>query len=389
MKNTALRFTSLTLSLALALGLAGCGGSSSSAASGSGAASSASSQPAEETESLDYSAGLDDNGRWEGITALDYVTLPQNYAAYPLPAEVTQVDDETIQSSLDVLPYNYATTEQITDRAVENGDQVNIDYVGSVDGVEFEGGSTGGAGTTVTAGSSNYIDDFLTQIIGHTPGETFNVEVTFPDPYQNNPDLAGKDAVFVTTINYIEETSVPELTDEFVAENLSEVYEGVATVEDVRAAITEQTIQSQIRSYFGSDDGFMTQCTFSEELPEAIIQYQSELCVEYYRQAAASNGMDFASFISLYFDGITTEEELLDVQEESILNATRQTLMLQAIAEAQDIDISDEDVSSYMSENMGVTDLTQYEATYGMPYLKNFVLNNEMLQFLADNAVRA
>ena len=388
MKNTAFRITSLTLSLALAFGLSGCGGSSSSAASGSGAASSSASSQAAQ-ESLDFSAGLDDNGRWEGITALDYVTLPENYAAYPLPAEVTQVDEEVIQSTLDTLPYNYATTEQITDRAVEDGDQVNIDYVGSIDGVEFEGGSTGGAGTTVTAGSSNYIDDFLTQIIGHTPGETFNVEVTFPDPYENNPDLAGKDAVFVTTINYIEETNVPELTDEFVAENLGDVYEGAQTVDDVRAAITEQTIRNQIINYFKSEDGFMAQCTFSEELPEAVVQYQSDLCVEYFRQAAASNGMDFASFISLYFDGITTEDELLDLQEDAILTGARQTLMLQAIAEAQDITISDEDVSSYMSENMGVTDLTQYEATYGMPYLKNFVLNNKMLEFLADNAVRA
>ena len=101
------------------------------------------------------------------------------------------------------------------------------------------------------------------------------------------------------------------------------------------------------------------------------------------------NGMDFASYIGLYFDGISTEEELLEVQEEAILVGARQTLMLQAISEAQNITISDEDVSTYMSENMGVTDLTQYEATYGMPYLKNFVLNNEMLQFLADNAVRA
>ncbi len=388
MKNTAFRITSLTLSLALAFGLSGCGGSSSSAASGSGAASSSASSQAAQ-ESLDFSAGLDDNGRWEGITALDYVTLPENYAAYPLPAEVTQVDEEVIQSTLDTLPYNYATTEQITDRAVEDGDQVNIDYVGSIDGVEFEGGSTGGSGTTVTAGSSNYIDDFLTQIIGHTPGETFNVEVTFPDPYENNPDLAGKDAVFVTTINYIEETNVPELTDEFVAENLGDVYEGAQTVDDVRAAITEQTIRNQIINYFKSEDGFMAQCTFSEELPEAVVQYQSDLCVEYFRQAAASNGMDFASFISLYFDGITTEDELLDLQEDAILTGARQTLMLQAIAEAQDITISDEDVSSYMSEEMGVPDLTQYEATYGMPYLKNFVLNNKMLEFLADNAVRA
>ena len=388
MKNTAFRITSLTLSLALAFGLSGCGGSSSSAASGSGAASSSASSQAAQ-ESLDFSAGLDDNGRWEGITALDYVTLPENYAAYPLPAEVTQVDEEVIQSTLDTLPYNYATTEQITDRAVEDGDQVNIDYVGSIDGVEFEGGSTGGSGTTVTAGSSNYIDDFLTQIIGHTPGETFNVEVTFPDPYKNNPDLAGKDAVFVTTINYIEETNVPELTDEFVAENLGDVYEGAQTVDDVRAAITEQTIRNQIINYFKSEDGFMAQCTFSEELPEAVVQYQSDLCVEYFRQAAASNGMDFASFISLYFDGITTEDELLDLQEDAILTGARQTLMLQAIAEAQDITISDEDVSSYMSEEMGVPDLTQYETIYGMPYLKNFVLNNKMLEFLAENAVRA
>ncbi|MFQ9679769.1 MAG: FKBP-type peptidyl-prolyl cis-trans isomerase [Ruthenibacterium lactatiformans] len=80
---------------------------------------------------------------------------------------------------------------------------------------KFDGGTA--SSQSVQAGSAQFIDDFLTQIIGHTPGETFDVEVTFPDPYENNPDLAGKDAVFEVTINYIEgEDVTPEFSDDFV-----------------------------------------------------------------------------------------------------------------------------------------------------------------------------
>jgi len=380
---------SLSLGAALTFGLTGCGGSSSSAPSSQAASSQPADGSAPSASQMDYSAGLDENGRWEGITALDYVTLPENYGAYPLPAEVTAVDEAGIEDSLNAIPYSYTTTEKITDRAVEDGDAVNIDYVGSVDGVEFEGGSTGGQGTTVTIGVTNYIDDFLDQIVGHTPGETFNVEVTFPDPYTNNPDLAGKDAVFVTTVNYIEKTVVPELTDEFVAQNLTETYDGADTVEELKTILTENAIQQQVYNYFSQAEGFMDQCAFSEELPEGLVDYQNKLCVSYYQRAAASNGMDFATFISAYFNGITTEEELLEIQKDAIQDASRQALMLQAIAEAEDITISDEDVSGYMAETMNVTDLTQYESNYGMPYLKNFVQNYKILDFLAENAVRA
>ena len=118
----------------------------------------------------------------EGVTALDYVTLPEDYDHIFLPADVTTATDEDIQASIDSLLAGFASYEQLTDVEVKEGDTVNIDYVGSVDGVEFDGGSTQGNGTNVVAGSTNYIDDFLTQIIGHKPGETFDVNVTFPIP---------------------------------------------------------------------------------------------------------------------------------------------------------------------------------------------------------------
>ena len=94
----------------------------------------------------------------------------------------------------------YSTDTSLT---VEDGDTVNIDYVGSVDGVEFEGGNTQGQGTDLLIGSGSYIDDFEDQLIGTHPGDQVEVTVTFPDPYQNNTDLSGKEAVFEVTVNGI------------------------------------------------------------------------------------------------------------------------------------------------------------------------------------------
>lgn len=96
----------------------------------------------------------------------------------------------------------YSTDASLT---IEVGDTVNIDYVGSVDGVEFEGGSTQGQGTDLVIGSGSYIDDFEEQLIGAHPGDEVDVYATFPDPYNNNPDLSGKEALFEVTINGIYE----------------------------------------------------------------------------------------------------------------------------------------------------------------------------------------
>ena len=95
-----------------------------------------------------------------------------------------------------------STLSTDTSLTVEDGDTVNIDYVGSVDGVEFDGGSTNGQGTDLTIGSGLYIDDFEEQLIGSHPGDTVEVNVTFPDDYSSE-DLQGQDALFEVTINGI------------------------------------------------------------------------------------------------------------------------------------------------------------------------------------------
>lgn len=155
------------------------------------------------------------------------------YKGIVVPADEYTPTDSELESEVQSVLESYKENIKVTDRAVRDGDTVNIDYVGSVDGVEFEGGNTKGAGTDVTIGVTNYIDDFLEQLIGHKPGETFNVEVTFPDPYPNNTELSGKDAVFVTTVNHISEEKYPELTDSFVAEKFAD--EGWKTVAELRA----------------------------------------------------------------------------------------------------------------------------------------------------------
>ena len=106
------------------------------------------------------------------------------------------------------------TNQTLTEGTVEDGDTVNIDYVGKLDGEEFDGGSA--EGYDLEIGSCTFIDGFEDGLIGHEIGEKVTLDLTFPDPYPNNPDLAGKPVVFDVTINAIKESQTPELNDEFV-----------------------------------------------------------------------------------------------------------------------------------------------------------------------------
>ena len=245
------------LALSLLLNV-GCGSPSAPAASSDGTSSGAVSSAPGASSAVDldsvpastllnYSIGLLDNGFFEGIRALDYVTLPK-LEGIAVPKAMQNVTEDELQAAINTMLEGYVSTDEIRDRAVKNGDLVNIDYVGRINGVAFDGGNTQGNGTVVTAGSTEYIDDFLTQIIGAKPGDTVMVEVTFPTPY-SNPDLSGKDAVFETVINYIVgDTITPELTDAFVKENLQSGY-GYTGVEDMKAKLNEQLSEDQMRTY--------------------------------------------------------------------------------------------------------------------------------------------
>ena len=346
MKKRTFKLLSLALCLAMLFTLAGCSGD----ASGSGDSSAAEGDAKYNyAGGFDYSQNIAADGRWEGVTALDYVTLPGDYEAITLPEDVTTVSDEDVQTQVDSLLASYATTVEVTDRAVEDGDTVNIDYVGSVDGVEFEGGSTQGAGTSVTIGVTSYIDDFLEQLIGHMPGETFNVEVTFPDPYENNPDLAGKDAVFVTTINYIEDSQLPEYNDAFVAENFAE-NGGYTTTAELEQAIKDSIVQNNTYNYVIT---YMNDNSTVSQVPDTMKEYQAYVMLDYYNTYASYFGMEL----------------------------NEEALILQAVAEAQGITVDTAAAQEMMGEN--------YEtavSTYGEPYVLMNTMANKVIDQLMSTA---
>ena len=255
MKKIITKAVCLLCAGALVLGAAGCSKSadSSSAASSTAAAVYGSAEDYD-YENFSYSSGLDENGYWEGVKALDYVTLPENFASLTFKRSEIEPTEEEIQSEIDSLLSDHATEKQVTDRAAADGDTVNIDYAGSVDGVAFSGGTY--SGYSLTLGSGTFVDGFEDQIVGHTPGETFDVTVTFPEGYSDSTDsegntvvLSGKKAVFSVTLNYISEKVLPELTDAWVAENYGES-DDVHTVEELKAffssALYDQNLEDAI-----------------------------------------------------------------------------------------------------------------------------------------------
>ena len=325
------------------------------------------------------SNGIDDSGYFKGVKAKNYVEL-FDYEAFPIPAEARTVDEQELTTAIHSFLNEYAP--KVKDRAVENGDQVNIDYVGSVDGVEFEGGNTNMEGTLVTAGSTDYIDDFLTQIIGQMPGHTIDVNVTFPEVYQQNPDLAGKEALFVTTINYIVGTA--ELTDEFVLQNFVST-EGWKTSEDLKEAKRKELRQDIIIDYIRT---YMTTDVTIKSIPKKLTKYQEDSLVNYYEDYAKQSGMGLDDFLNA--NSIATDKaDLIEQNKEMIESNAKYFLVVQAIAEDLKLTLSEADLVSFFTEQMGNPDYSQYVERFGMPYIKQNVLCEKILSYIADHAVMA
>ena len=334
-------------------------------------------------ESYNYSDGLDENGYFTGVKATDYVTLCE-YKGIVVPADEYTPTDSELESEVQSVLESYKENVKVTDRAVRDGDTVNIDYVGSVDGVEFEGGNTKGAGTDVTIGVTNYIDDFLEQLIGHKPGETFNVEVTFPDPYPNNTDLSGKDAVFVTTVNHISEEKYPELTDSFVAEKFAD--EGWKTVAELRAGLSEELAEQKTSEYLQK---YITEQSQITEVPESVIKQQENAMLSYYSSYAAQYSMTLDSLFSAY--GYESAEAFLNDARASIENESRKLLVYQAIAETENFVIGESEIVAYLKGNASGFDesmLDSYIENYGMPYMAQATLYDMAFDTVADSAVR-
>ena len=146
------------------------------------------------TPSDDFSAGLTADGRIEGVNVGDALTLV-DYANIVIPADEVRATDEEVEGDINATLQSHREASTDETLEIKDGDTVNIDYVGTIDGVAFEGGDSNGAGYDLTIGSGSFIDDFEQQLIGHSPGEELTVEATFPENYRNDDTVAGKDYI--------------------------------------------------------------------------------------------------------------------------------------------------------------------------------------------------
>ena len=329
---------------------------------------------------FDYSEGLDDNGFWKDIKALDYIEI-FDYDALPISKDVTEVPEEEVQSQIDMLLESFSTLEEVTDRPAADGDTLNIDFVGSVDGVEFEGGSTDGAGTDVIIGQTSYIDDFIEQLIGHNKGDTFDIDVTFPEDY-GQEELNGKDAVFAITVNSISASVEPELTDEFVKENLSQGY-GWNTVEELKKGLRDDMSEAAINSYV---QDYLVEEVTVKSIPESILKIQEKALVHYYESYASQYGMELDEFLTSFL-GVNNTEELLAQSQEDIRNNAVYTLSVQAVAEDAGIKVSEEDMANHFLVTTGSEDYSMYIEEYGIPFIKQTVLSQMVIDRIIENAV--
>lgn len=352
------KFATIALAVVLSMSmLTGCGNSKKAAE--------ATTEVKEDT--VDYAKGLNEDGTLENVKPTDYVTVC-DYSSLKIPKKDVEVSDSDVQSQIDSILSNY---NQVTDRKVKKGDTVNIDYKGTVDGKEFEGGTA--SAQSLEIGSGTFIDGFEDQLIDKMPGETVQVKVTFPKDYQSE-EVAGKDAVFETKINYIEET--PKLTDKFVKENLSDQY-GYTTVKEMKKDIKDELFKTNKADYIWNH---MIEKSKFNEIPDELINNRIDVLVDGLKSQLKASNYTLKDYLSAY--GIEDETALRDQYKSTCESTVKVFLIADAIAADKKISVTDEDVKNYFDGE----DTAQYEKQYSRAYINRVVLNDLVLQEIEKNA---
>ncbi|MDE6365904.1 MAG: FKBP-type peptidyl-prolyl cis-trans isomerase [Lachnospiraceae bacterium] len=328
------------------------------------------------TSISDLSAGLSADGKIEGFDAGKSLTLA-DYANISIPADEVAATDEEVEE--DIQSTLEAHKEESTDATLEikDGDEVNIDYVGTIDGVEFDGGNSNGEGYNLTIGSGSFIDDFEQQLIGHKPGENVSVEVTFPDDYDGE-EVAGKDAVFAVTINSISVT--PELTDAFVAENITE--EGVTTAEEYRDFVKNKFYEQHLEEYLTNYiiDNTTVKSYPSDYLKKvrATTKYNDESMLQYFSSYGMTNVWDLRD--DDIKDELSYEKELRTRAKETAKNV----MVYQAIFEDAGLTLDMEAVFAEMTEENGEDYVANMKENYGEAYLAQGEIREAVIDYLME-----
>lgn len=260
-----------------------------------------------------------------------------------------RVTAKEIDAKLEEEQKKNARTVVVEDRAVQDGDEVVLDFEGFVDGVAFEGGK--GENHPLEIGSHSFIDTFEDQLVGHNAGDEVEVNVTFPEKYQA-ADLAGKPAVFKVKINEIKTKELPELNDEFASE-VSEFDTLAEYKEDLRKHLEVEKENEAKRTK--EDEAIKKIIDKSTmEIPEAMIDTQCENMVNEFAQRIAQSGLSMEQYMQ--FSGMTIDGLKEQVRPEAETRI-KSSLVLEQIAKDENIEVSEDEINA---------EIEKMAAQYGM-----------------------
>jgi trigger factor len=201
----------------------------------------------------------------------------------------------------------------------------------------------------------------------------------FPLDYHEQ-SLAGKDALFVTVINYIVDMVMPELDDDFVLENMY-VHYGWQNVSDMKEGLALDLQNRAVTQYI--EEKLMRE-TVVKSLPDIIVRYQEYAFIENQRNHAAQFGMELEDFVMMVG---STMEEMLEINRPNIENEAKFYLIIQAIAEDAGILVGEDELSHYFMEYYGHADYSRFEEFYGLPFLKHVVLTQLVLDYVLESII--
>lgn len=295
-----------------------------------------------------------------------------------------RVTAKEVDAKLEEEQKKNARTVAVTDRAVQDGDDVVLDFEGFVDGVAFEGGK--GENYPLTIGSGSFIPGFEEQLVGVEAEKEVEVNVTFPEEY-HSADLAGKPAVFKCTVHEIKVKELPELDDDFAAE-VSEFDTLDEYKADIKAKIKEQKITDGNRQ---KEDQAVEKAVAnaSMEIPEAMIDTQVKQMSQEFTQRLQSQGLTLEQYFQ--FTGLTADKMLEELKPQAV-KRIQTRLVLEAIAKAENIEISDEKLEAELAKmaesyQMEVDKLKEFMGESEKEQMKQDMAVQEAVTFLVENAV--
>lgn len=370
----------ISMLLVMALSVTGCSQKTATKDKDTKTEETAKTDDAKETESDNTEDTSEDTPTtaelMAGIDVEKCVTLG-DYKGVTVEKTIQSVTDEDVQNEIDNALANYPVE---VDQAAKEGDTVNIDYVGKIDGEEFDGGSDQGA--DLKLGSGKFIDGFEDGLIGARKGETRTLNLTFPEDYTQ--DLAGKAVEFTVTVNAVKEP-LSEPTDQWVADNI----EGYDNIADYKAGIrseqeesNEQTAENQVR--YAAWTQVIDNCTINE-YPETLVEVGKKLYEQQVETYAKYAGMELDAYIES--SGLTQEEYQSNMEEYG-KNVATQALVCQAICDKEGFAIGDDDYQKALQDMLTEYGCTEDELiqTYGQDNVEQSIMLNRVSNLILENA---